>query len=269
MARLYTYDDAHGNTRWVVERNGFNHEDYREFDTFSEAKVYQDYLQSIEDREKTLAQNEEIIANQKRLIEEQKRQNSRPGAPQFSRQILDPEYREWLQFQKETNPEYKRWKKEKEAEELKKKVERDAENARQAAKRAEEAAKIKAKQEEEVAKKKNVIKLNQEKIAPLELDFLNRKKLTWGQRVQIAKYTESKKIINKLKYDNSKKVLDALLLNPFITGDVISTVHRRQQVAAEKREIQNKIKQESKGGCLGIVLILFTTSIATFLCLCI
>lgn len=123
MARLYTYDDARGNTRWVVERSGFNGEDQREFDTYSEAKVYQDYLQSIEDREKSIAQNEEIIANQKRLIEEQKRQNSRPGTPQFTRQILDPEYREWLQYQKETDPNFKRWK----AEEERKRIQRENE----------------------------------------------------------------------------------------------------------------------------------------------
>lgn len=114
MARLYTYEDARDNTRWVVERSGFNGEDRREFDTYSEAKVYQDYLQSIEDREKALAQNEEIIANQKRLIEAQERQDSRHKPPQFSRQILDPEYREWLRYKKETDPNFKKWKAEEE-----------------------------------------------------------------------------------------------------------------------------------------------------------
>ena len=114
MARLFTYEDAHDNTRWVVERSGFNGEDRREFDTYSEAKVYQDYLQSIEDREKALAQNEEIIANQKRLIEAQERQDSHHKPPQFSRQILDPEYREWLRYKKETDPNFKKWKAEEE-----------------------------------------------------------------------------------------------------------------------------------------------------------
>lgn len=124
MARLYTYEDAHDNTRWVVERSGFNGEDRREFDTYSEAKAYQDYLQSIEDREKALAQNEEIIANQKRLIEAQERRDSRHIMPQFSRQILDPEYKEWLQYQKENNPNYKKWKAEEERKRIQKEIER-------------------------------------------------------------------------------------------------------------------------------------------------
>lgn len=42
MARIYTYEDAHDNTRWVVERSGFKGEDRKEFDTYAAAKAYQD-----------------------------------------------------------------------------------------------------------------------------------------------------------------------------------------------------------------------------------
>ena len=129
MARLYTYEDAHDNTRWVVERSGFTGEGRREFDTYTEAKAYQDYLQSIEDREKALAQNDEIIANQKRLIELQGRQNSRPMSPQYTRPNYDPEYQEWLRFKKDTDPAFRRWK----AEEERKRIQ--AENERQARQR--------------------------------------------------------------------------------------------------------------------------------------
>ena len=123
MARLYTYEDAHDNTRWVVERSGFTGEGRREFDTYTEAKAYQDYLQSIEDREKALAQNDEIIANQKRLIELQGRQNSRPMPPQYTRPNYDPEYQEWLRYKKDTDPAFRRWK----AEEERKRIQADNE----------------------------------------------------------------------------------------------------------------------------------------------
>lgn len=273
MARIERIEHFLSEDEWkVTKEDGYSMR--RIFDNRDDAEVYRHYLEQIEtqeriasNQEKVVNQNQQIIDNQNRLIRNQEQRPSRPPLPQVTRQVLDPEYKEWLQFQKETNPEYKKWKKEKEAEESRKKAERDAEIKRQEAKKAEEAAIIKAKQEKEEARRRNEIRLNQEKIAPLELDFLDRKKLTWEQRVQIAKYTENGKIINKLKFDNSKKVLEALLLNPFITGDVTSTIYKRQQVAAENREFRKKIEQESKGGCLGIVLMLVASSIATCLCI--
>lgn len=45
----------------------------------------------------------------------QAQNNHMPQRPMVTRQVLDPEYQEWLQFKKETDPVYLKWKKEKEA----------------------------------------------------------------------------------------------------------------------------------------------------------
>ena len=98
----------------------------RRFTNSEEADAYYEYLKREEVQDSiamnqaaAVAQNKEIIANQQRLIEAQENGrhiSNRPPFPQPIKQILDPEYREWLRFQKETNPEYLKWKKEKEEE---------------------------------------------------------------------------------------------------------------------------------------------------------
>lgn len=268
MARFETEEHLFTGDVYEVSKDDWSKR--QRFTDRDEAEAYYEYLKREEvqdsiarNQAEAVSQNKEIIANQKRLIEAQERNSqipNRPPFPQATRQILDPEYKEWLQFQKETNPEYLKWKKEKELEAARIKAKREAELAKVAAAKAADEARKKAQQEEAEKKRLNELQENQKKIAPLELEFLNKKKLTWEQRVQIAKYSNNKIIINKLKYDNSKKVLDTLLLNPFITNDVISTIHKRQQVATKNKELKNigKIeqKQENKGGCWGIIVLL-------------
>lgn len=114
MARINVYYESSGRTRYEVERNDRSFEGRKWFYTYEEAEIYRDYLQSIENQEKSLAQNNQIIENQKKLIKTQEQIAKRHTEPTITRQILDPEYREWLRFQKETDPNFKKWKEEEE-----------------------------------------------------------------------------------------------------------------------------------------------------------
>lgn len=117
MARISGYDDAHDNPYWVVERSDGKSEGRKEFRTYEEAEIYKNYLQSIENEEKALFQNQQIIENQNKIIEHNRRGQTIPRIQQV-RQVLDPEYEEWLRYKKATDPAYQKWKAE---EELKKK----------------------------------------------------------------------------------------------------------------------------------------------------
>lgn len=134
MASLVCIEDCiRHNDKWRVQRdNGSN---YRIFDSFEEAQIYYDYLQTLDNQEKALSQNQKIIENQNRILEQNKGLRTAPRIQQV-RQVLDPEYEEWLRYKKETDPAYQKWKKEKDAEKAKINAER--------AKRNEELEKIRA-----------------------------------------------------------------------------------------------------------------------------
>lgn len=129
MAKFDSIDMGYEPDEYVVQRDDGSC--YKSFNNFSEAQSYYNYLQQLDDQRRTVAQNDEILANQKRIIDAQER-NSRilqrtpvSCIPPASRQILDPEYKEWLLYKKETDPEFKRWKRQKEAEEARTKAERE------------------------------------------------------------------------------------------------------------------------------------------------
>lgn len=125
MARISAYEDAHDNLVWVVERN--NGYGRKEFRSHEEAELYKNYLQSLENQEMTISQNQQIIENQQTIIEQGKSQRLTPLQPQRTIQVLDPEYKEWLKYKKDTDPEYKKWK----AEEDRKKAEEDKKREKQ------------------------------------------------------------------------------------------------------------------------------------------
>lgn len=225
----------------------------RRFTDKDEAEEYYEYLKREEvqdsiakNQAEAVAQNKEIIANQERLIKSQER--NRPSHHQtFTRQILDPEYREWIRFQKETNPKYKQWKKEQE-EEL----------ARQEATRKEEERKRREREIEEQQKKERIFLEEQQKIAPLVTKYLQGEKLTWQQRKEIAYKTNSPKVINKLKYDHSQNVINALLCNPNISNDVRAHISNRRNAVhvatcSPSQEIGNS--NDSENGCIKFLMI--------------
>lgn len=238
---------------------------YKQFDNYDEAEAYKNYLQEIDDRDIFKKQNQTIIDNQERILKSQDNQHRWPQGPQYTRQILDPEYKEWIQFQKETSPEYKKWKKEKEAEaeRIRKQQEEEVERQRkslefQERKRKEQEIERKKRQEEEIKK-------NQRIIEPLVSSLLQRKKLSWEQRCQIAKYTNNKSAIKKLKYDNSINVLDALLTNPYLDSATIQHIHNRKKDKIASKNAYQTIRKESRedSGCLKplITIVLIVGSI--------
>lgn len=131
MARISAYEDAHDNLIWVVERS--DGEGRKEFRSHDEAESYKNYLQSLENQEKALSQNQQIIDNQNKIIEQNRISQQTPRI-QRVKQVLDPEYEEWLRYKKATDPDYQKWKAEEERkkrakieEERKKAIERERE----------------------------------------------------------------------------------------------------------------------------------------------
>ena len=98
---------------------------YKRFKDYSEARDYYNYLQQLDDQRRSVQQNDEIIANQKRLLEMQARNNQTHSRPQVTRQVMDPEYLEWLRYKKATDPAYLKWKKEEDAKKAKEAAERN------------------------------------------------------------------------------------------------------------------------------------------------
>lgn len=88
----------------------------------AQAEAYFHEVQQLDNQRRIISQNQELINSQKV-----------PRFPQSSRQILYPEYREWLQFKKETDPEYKKWKWQKEQEQAR--IRAEQERAKQEAER--------------------------------------------------------------------------------------------------------------------------------------
>ena len=104
----------------------------------------------------------------------------------------------------------------------------------------------------EIPRMDEALKENQRIIEPLVSSLLQRKKLSWEQRCQIAKYTNNHLAIKKLKYDNSINVLDALLTNPYIDSATIQHIHKRKKDKIDSKNESQTIRRESKedSGCL-------------------
>ena len=116
MAKIDFIDRGHEPDEYVVKRDDGSC--YKCFRDYSEARAYYNYLQQLDDQQRSVQQNDEIIANQRRLIEIQERKSRipphRPSVPQVTKQVLDPEYEEWLRFKKATDPAFIAWKAEEE-----------------------------------------------------------------------------------------------------------------------------------------------------------
>ena len=78
----------------------------------AQAETYYHEVQQLDNQKRIISQNQELINYQRTPRFPQQSYHT----PQQSRQILDPEYREWLQYKKETDPEFIKWKKQKELE---------------------------------------------------------------------------------------------------------------------------------------------------------
>lgn len=235
----------------IVSKNDYTQK--RIFTDKDEADAYYDYLRKEEMQEEaaraqltTVEQNKQIIENQKRLIEVQeynRRMPQRPPFPQPSRQVLDPEYREWLQFKKETDPEYLRWKRNKAAEEERRKQE---EAARVAKLESERLERERERQKQLQLEKERKDRELQEEIRLIEEDLINGKPVI--DKVKVATHTKNQQVIYIFKNQKSlsKDVLSALSCNPSVSAADVSLFQNRLTKIREdeQRKIQEDIERK-------------------------
>lgn len=277
--------------RWDREEHLFSDDVYtvskddgtqtRHFTDKDEADAYYEYLKREEVQDSiarnqaaAVAQNQEIIANQQRLIEAQKnndRLHQRPSIPQPTRQILDPAYKEWLEFQRETNPAFLKWKREKkEKEEREKRLQEEARQKREAenAERERRIAEINEQRMQQVRQQRL------EEIAPIEARILNGEEVPVKDRNYVAQFTENQAVIDILKEINNERLLSYLKDNKFLNEDDLAYVKSKRngiikkgfeqsKMHKEMRESQQreKVVKSGNSGCAASILILLIPSI--------
>lgn len=190
--------------------------------------MYQDYLQQQENQEK-------LVFEQKRTADEtaalrnateernriEREQAFRPPFPPPPRQVIDPEYQEWLQFKKATDPEFAKWKREKEE------TARRLEEARRSAAREAEQKRI----ADELARKKKddeSRRKKEEELRPYEDDILAYKKLPCQLRVKVAKETYREDVMIRCARDSAISVFNALKQNPNLTPKVRTIIAKKE-----------------------------------------
>jgi hypothetical protein len=201
---------------------------YKSFTTYEEAKLYQDYLQQQENQEKLVFEQkrtaDETAALRKATEERNRIERERAFRPPFPpppRQVIDPEYQEWLQFKKATDPEFAKWKREKEEaarrmEEARRRAAREAEQKRIADELA------RKKKEDESRRKK------EEELRPYEDDILAKKKLPCQLRVKVAKETYREDVMIRCARDSAISVFNALKQNPNLTPKVRTIIAKEE-----------------------------------------
>lgn len=201
---------------------------YKTFTTYEEAKLYQDYLQQQENQEKLVFEQkrtaDETAALRKATEERNRIERERAFRPPFPpppRQVIDPEYQEWLQFKKATDPEFAKWKREKEE------TARRLEAARRRAAREAEQKRIadelaRKKKEEESRRKK------EEELRPYEDNILAKKKLPCQLRVKVAKETYREDVMIRCARDSAISVFNALKQNPNLTPKVRTIIAKKE-----------------------------------------
>ena len=201
---------------------------YKTFTTYEEAKLYQDYLQQQENQEKLVFEQkrtaDETAALRKATEERNRIERERAFRPPFPpppRQVIDPEYQEWLQFKKATDPEFAKWKREKEEaarrmEEARRRSAREAEQKRISDELA------RKKKEDESRRKK------EEELRPYEDNILAKKKLPCQLRVKVAKETYREDVMIRCARDSAISVFNALKQNPNLTPKVRTIIAKKE-----------------------------------------
>lgn len=199
------------------------------------AEAYYNHLQSLDNQLKTYHEQKRAADEQKRAADElealrkateeknriERERPFRPPFPPPPRQVLDPEYQEWLQFKKATDPEFAKWKREKEEtarrlEEARRRAAREAEQKRIADELA------RKKKEDESRRKK------EEELRPYEDDILAKKKLPCQLRVKVAKETYREDVMIRCARDSAISVFNALKQNPNLTPKVRTIIAKKE-----------------------------------------
>lgn len=223
----------------------------RRFTDRSEAEAYYEYLKREEVQDSiaknqaaAVVQNKAIIANQQRLIEAQERNSpmhNRPLYQQSHRQILDPEYQEWLLFKKETDPAYQTWKRRKEEEEAKVKAKKEAELLKH---RMEEEAKRKRIEMREEQRKREYHEKLMEEIAPIETKIINGEGIPAKERNRVACVTENQVVIDIFKESDNVSLLQYLKDNKALSPDDLAYVKKRRNAIIKKSFEKSKANKK-------------------------
>ncbi len=230
---------------------------YKTFTTYEEAKLYQDYLQQQDNQEKLVFEQkrtaDETAALRKATEERNRIGRERAFLPPFPpppRQVIDPEYQEWLQFKKATDPEFAKWKREKEE------AARRMEEARRRAAREAEQKRI----ADELARKKK-----EEELRPYEDDILAYKKLSCQLRVKVAKETYREDVMIRCARDSAISVFHALKQNPNLTPKVRTIIAEKENPPVYTPPVNNSptTKKENSPVYTPLVNNPSTTTIST------
>lgn len=246
---------------------------YKTFTTYEEAKLYQDYLQQQENQEKLVFEQkrtaDETAALRKATEERNRIERERAFRPPFPpppRQVIDPEYQEWLQFKKATDPEFAKWKREKEEaarrmEEARRRAAREAEQKRIADELA------RKKKEDESRRKK------EEELRPYEDNILAKKKLPCQLRVKVAKETYREDVMIRCARDSAISVFNALKQNPNLTPKVRTIIAKKENPPVYPPPVNNPSTtnistppaDEDGIGCFGFVIIAIIAGIILYI----
>lgn len=216
------------------------------------AEAYYNHLQSLDNQLKTYHEQKRAADEQKRAADElealrkateeknriERERPFRPPFPPPPRQVLDPEYQEWLEFKKATDPEFAKWKREKEEtarrlEEARRRAAREAEQKRIADEL------VRKKKEDESRRKK------EEELRPYEDDILNQKTLSLECRLKVAKETFREEVMLQCVYDLETSVVHALMRNPNITDKVRKAIDEKKE-AEKKKLADEKARKEAE-----------------------
>ena len=228
------------------------------------AEEYYTHLQSLDDQANTYREQkrtaDELEALRKATEEKNRRDRERPFHPPFpqsTRQVLDPEYQEWLEFKKATDPEFLKWKQKKQ--EAQRKVEEERRRAAQEA----EQKRVAAEQERQM-KAAEERKKKEEELRPYEEDILNKKKVSCQLRIKVAKETYREEVMLRCVRDSAVSVFNALKLNPNLTYKVREAIQKKEyqppmpaQTSTPLTPSPTPSEPESGGsGCLWFIIVL-------------
>lgn len=236
------------------------------------ADAYYNHLQSLDDQANTFREQKRAADEQKRAADEQKRaadelealrkvteeksrrdrEYFRNQFPQPAKQVLDPEFQEWLEFKKATDPEFVKWKKAKaerarKAEEERRHAMQEAEQKRIAA----EQERRKKEAEERLRRAEEERKQKEAELRPYEEGVLGRKILPIEMRIKVARETSKEEVMMLCAKTSIASVVEALKQNPNLTPKVRETIQanikaEQQRLAEEKAQKEAELLEKER-----------------------
>lgn len=225
------------------------------FTSREDADDYYDVLRHEELQEeasraqiKTVEQNKQILENQQKLIEAQKQNTHIPQSPTFpqpTRQILDSEYMEWLQYKKETDPLFVQWKNKKLEKQRRIEQQLREDSIKRNYERQRELERLRR---EEERQKKEEERQIQEKCKELDDKLLGHIRITKNDKKYIATNTSNQAVIKYLREKSASnlEILSCLYLNHNLTEKDRNNIGKRIEILYENKRVQEEMEEAEK-----------------------